>query len=923
LDPVWPLWLLLALFTAAGLCALSAYIWRSRATEAGGSLVALLVAVAAWVIASGVEHALLTLGPKLLLAKLSWIPIVAVPLSTFVVAMHATGRDRWVSRRRLVLLSLPGLAMVGLVFTNEWHGWVWRSVSLDLDAPYPDLILPHGPAFWTAVTYHYALLATGFMALVVRYVREWPRNQEEAVLVSLAVIAPWAVNAHYLLSESQSPSLDLTPYAFSITAICLSLALWRGHGILNVMGIGRSQILDEMSDGALVVDARDRLVYANRAARMALGLDEVLAPTPIAGPLERHPDLLHALDRDRLDSEEISIHHAEGSWHTYDVRITTLQNFQGVPTSRVLVLRDVSESRRAQSALRDSEVLLRKVIDLVPHMVFAKDQQGELLLANKTMAEGAGLPSHEMVGGWAGRASAGGREFEKMRAEDLEVIRTGRPVHHAEVPWTAPDGARHTFEVSKIPFTDPGSGEAAMLGIAIDISERKRSEERMRKLAFYDTLTGLPNRQHFRNLLEAALESARRGHRRAALLFLDLDRFKEINDRLGHARGDALLRTVASRLGECVRLSDQIVRPGNDARSSTVSRLGGDEFTILLSEIGEPLDAAVVAMRIIESLAAPIGVDGQDVFTGASIGIAVYPDDASDADALFHHADQAMYDAKRRGRSRYAFFRAELTEASERRHAIEEGLHEALEQGSLALHYQLARHARSGGVVGAEALLRWRHPKLGPIGPREFVAVAEETGSICQIGEWVLRSACRQAQAWREAGLAPIPIAVNLSGYQLRDAGLLPFVAGLLAETDTSPGQLELEIVESTVMSDDDVTRANLRGLKEMGVAFALDDFGTGYSSLRYLRQFPFDCVKIDRAFVLDVVTDPGDRALTRGIIEMAHGLGLRVVAEGVETWSQLEFLRDAGCDAVQGHLIGEPVPADDLAHFLRNDKPD
>ncbi|HKJ24221.1 MAG TPA: EAL domain-containing protein, partial [Myxococcota bacterium] len=676
--------------------------------------------------------------------------------------------------------------------------------------------------------------------------------------------------------------------------------------------------------GALVVDARGRLVYANRSARTALGLDELVAPVPASLALEGHPDLLHALEGDPADhaEHEISIHHARGGWRTYDLRVTTLENFQGIATSRVLVLRDVTESRRARSALRDSEVLLRKVIDLVPHLIFAKDRAGRYLLVNRTMADVAGLAPHEMIGSppkATGQTQGG--QFERMRVEDRQVIDTGRPHFHPAVTWKLHGGHERTFQVSKIPFVDPGTGDPSMLGIAIDVTERRQTEEQMRQLAYHDALTGLPNRQHFRALLEENLGATDRRHRRAALLFLDLDRFKQVNDRLGHALGDALLRTVAERLGDCIRLSDQIVPPDAHERVSTVSRLGGDEFTILLCDIGDPLDAAVVAMRILESIGERFEVDGQEVYTTASVGIAIYPDDASDPDELFRQADQAMYAAKRRGRSRYAFFSPSMTEASERRHAIERGLQHAINQGELQIHYQPIRHARGGLLVGAEALLRWSHPELGVVGPLEFLAVAEETGQIIPIGEWVFAMVCEQLRLWRVAGLAPVPVSVNLSGFQLQHSGLLAFVQNVLEDSGTSPDLIELEITEATLMSDDDLTAATMRELKAMGVGFALDDFGTGYSSLGYLRRFPFDSVKIDRAFVQDIVSDPGGQVLTQGVIDMAHGLGLRVVAEGVETMAELECLRDAGCDCIQGHLLSPPLPVEEYTRYLETER--
>jgi len=555
-------------------------------------------------------------------------------------------------------------------------------------------------------------------------------------------------------------------------------------------------------------------------------------------------------------------------------------------------------------------------------MIFAKDRDGRYLLVNQSMAESAGLSAHEMIGQSNQPVGAARHEqFEQMRTEDRKVIDTGRPQFHPEVQWKYQDGEKRTYQVSKIPFTDPGTGDPSMLGIAIDVTESKRMEERMRTLAFHDALTGLPNRQHFRALLEENLNATDRRDRRAALLFLDLDRFKQVNDRLGHAHGDALLRTVAERLSDCIRLSDQIIAPESTERQSTVSRLGGDEFTILLTDIGDPLDAAVVAMRILESLGERVEIGGQEIYTSASVGIAIYPDDSSDADDLFRQADQAMYAAKRRGRSRYAFFSPSMTEASERRHAIEQGLHHAINRGELEIHYQPARHATSGLLLGAEALIRWKHPTLGWVPPNEFLPVAEETGQIIPIGEWVFGTVCEQLRVWRVAGLSPVPVSVNLSGFQLQQSGMLAFFSQVLEDSGTSPALIELEITESTLMSDDDLTRATLRELKEMGVGFALDDFGTGYSSLSYLRQFPFDTVKIDRCFVQDIVTDPGGQVLTQGIIDMAHGLGLRVVAEGVETIEELECLREAGCDAVQGHLITKPMPAAAFTRYLEADK--
>jgi len=914
-------WFLLALATAAGLGALGFYVWRHRATHGGGSVLLLVWATAWWVLCSGLEQVSHDLETKLILVRLAWLAIPAVPSAALVVALHACGLHRFTRRRHLAALAVAPAVLIALVWTNEHHGWIWRELSVTRSGAWTDLVTHHGPAFWAGVAY---LLMAGAAALLAgRYLRAWSQHREEALLVGAALLAPWAANFSFLLSEAHTPSFDLTPYAFSVTAVCLSLALWRGHRLLTVIRVARSQILDEMSDGALVADMRGRLVYANRAAREALGLAPVVRPLPLSDALASRPELAALLRRAGEGPREISLQRGERGASTYHLRTTTLADFQGLATARILVLRDVTEYKRSEAALRDGEVLLRKIVDLVPHMIFAKDREGRYILVNRALADMRGLAAEDMLGRTPeARGPEAEERVRRLQAEDRRVIDTARPRFHPEVAWQGPGDEERSYQVTKIPFTDPRSGEPAMLGIAIDVTDRKAAEAHMRALAYHDGLTGLPNRRRFRRILERTLDAARRRGRRAALLFLDLDRFKQVNDRLGHACGDDLLQSVAERVREILRYSDEIARPGGGTGGSTLSRLGGDEFTILLADLDTPTEAAVVARRILDALARPFRVGPHEIHTTASVGIAVHPDDAQDADALFHHADQAMYAAKRQGRNGYAFYSAALTQASARRAALEEGLHGALARGELALRYQPVRHARSGQLVSAEALLRWQHPELGAVSPEEFLPVAEDTGLMVSIGEWVLRTACGQLRLWRDTDLETVLLSVNLSGFQVRQAGLLGFVGRVLEETGTSPADLELEITESTVMADDAPTRKTLSRLKALGMGFALDDFGTGWSSLSQLRAFPFDAVKIDRSFVEHVATEARDRALAVAIIDLAHALGLRVVAEGVETRAQLDVLREAGCDAVQGHLISHPLPAPELARLLDPAKP-
>ncbi len=453
------------------------------------------------------------------------------------------------------------------------------------------------------------------------------------------------------------------------------------------------------------------------------------------------------------------------------------------------------------------------------------------------------------------------------------------------------------------------------------ISQRQNAEERIRYLAYYDGLTGLPNRQRFQELLQKALETAKYHRRLVGLLFLDLDRFKQVNDTLGHSVGDELLCEVTKRVLESVRFSDYVARWEGEAPKGQVSRLGGDEFTVLLTDLTEPQDAAKVAHRVLEELAKPLPVGGYELVTTASIGIAIYPFDGEDPGTLLRNADTAMYHAKSRNRNDFEFYTEAMNATAVRKLHLASRLRNALKEHALSLHYQPLFYAGSGELSGAEALLRWNDSEMGSVSPEEFIPIAEDTGLIVAIGEWVLRTACQQARAWREAGFRDIRMAINVSTHQLRQSTWVETVKRTLEEAGLSPGQMELEVTETAILHPDDVTSSSLEKLSEMGMGLALDDFGTGYSSLSYLRRFPMERIKIDRSFVSDITSDPEDAALAVAILAMAHSLQLKVVAEGVETLEQAEFLRSNGCHELQGYLLGRPVPAEEFTRFLERDK--
>ncbi|HUO43752.1 MAG TPA: EAL domain-containing protein [Burkholderiales bacterium] len=439
-----------------------------------------------------------------------------------------------------------------------------------------------------------------------------------------------------------------------------------------------------------------------------------------------------------------------------------------------------------------------------------------------------------------------------------------------------------------------------------EVEAQMAHAERVEYLAYHDGLTGLPNRSLFSKLLEQGINQARRHDRRLAVIFLDLDRFKQINDTLGHDAGDALLQETAKRLTTCLRDSD------------TVARLGGDEFVALLPELEKEEYAATVARKILSATAKPFTLAGHELRITASVGIGIYPKDGEDEQTLTKNADVAMYQAKSEGKNNFQFYSKEMNKNSLQRLALESDLRRALERGEFRLHYQAKRDLRSGRITGMEALLRWQHPDLGTVQPMQFIPLAEETGLIVPIGEWVLRTACLQNIAWQKQGLPPYIMAVNLSARQFGDDHLLDDVAAILRDTGMDPHLLELEITESMIMRNVEKTIQTLTRLKEMSIRIAIDDFGTGYSSLATLKQFPLDTIKIDGSFIRDVSTNAEDRGLTEAIIAVGRTLGLTVIAEGVETREQADFLRQYACDEFQGFYFNKPLPAEQFAELLR-----
>ncbi|MEO8432489.1 MAG: EAL domain-containing protein [Acidobacteriota bacterium] len=578
------------------------------------------------------------------------------------------------------------------------------------------------------------------------------------------------------------------------------------------------------------------------------------------------------------------------------------QRLSGESVGRLWSFRDVTERRRADEALRASESRYRTLFERNLAGVYRSTLEGIILDCNDSFARIFGYEAREEV---VGRPAMDLYLTPEDRDAMMGRLRANHALTNYEECLRRKDGSL-VWILENGSLIEGADGRPAMIeGTVIDISDRKSAEEQVKHIAFHDALTGLPNRLLFNDRLSMAVMHANRTGGRVAILFLDLDRFKVINDSLGHSIGDELLRRVAERLGGCVREGD------------TVARLGGDEFTVLVEGMEKEVDAAKIARKILGALRLPFFIDGRELFITASMGVAIHPADGENAEDLVRNADTAMYRAKEQGRDNCQLYAPAMNAKALERLSLENRLRQAIQNQELVLQYQPLIDLESGQIRGAEALVRWQHPDLGLLPPGEFISLAELSGLIVPIGEWVLRTACAQARAWQLAGFPNLTMAVNISARQFQQSELLYQVQEALRESGLSAESLDLEITESNAMQSAELSISLLWDLKNLGVKLSMDDFGTGYSSLNYLKRFPIDRLKIDQSFVRDVTSDPDDAAIASAMIAMAHSLQLTVVAEGVETEAQLAFLREQRCDEMQGYLFSRPVYADAFHDLL------
>lgn len=669
-------------------------------------------------------------------------------------------------------------------------------------------------------------------------------------------------------------------------------------------------VFETMDAGVSVFDRELRLVVINRRFRELFDCPDALCVpgTPF--------DVLIRLNAERGDygpgdpEEQVKARVAQARrfevHHFMRERSDgTILEITGRPLPSggfVTLYSDVTERARAESALRDSEERFRSLTALSSDWFWEQDAQGRFTrLEGRHVFGDEGAFAEELGRTW----SELGFEADEGWAHAARCIGDGLAFRELVMRRRLPDGSLRYVRVSGEPLRRADGSLAGYRGVGRDVTAQREAEERVQYLATRDALTGLPNRVWFRQLLSVELKAARRYGRQIAVLFIDLDRFKLINDSLGHGAGDALLREIGARLTRCLRASD------------VVARLGGDEFVVLLGEARTRELTTVVVRKLLAALQEPVELGTQSCRISASIGISMFPDDGADEQTLMRHADSAMYVAKEQGKSGYCFFTSEIERRAAERVILEMHLRDALARGELTLHYQPRVNLGTGLITGAEALLRWTHPELGSVPPASFIPIAEQSELIGTLGTWVLDTACRQNVSWQRAGLKPVRVSVNISPRQFAADDLLQGIELALQRSGLEPCWLELEITEGTVMHDAERAAQVLGEIRKLGVRVSIDDFGTGYSSLAQIKRFPISTLKIDRSFVRDLAYDGADRAIAEAIIAMGRTLGLEVVAEGVETAEQLAFLRQHRCDEMQGYLLSPPVPAEDLARLL------
>jgi diguanylate cyclase (GGDEF)-like protein/PAS domain S-box-containing protein len=666
-------------------------------------------------------------------------------------------------------------------------------------------------------------------------------------------------------------------------------------------------------DGILVVDESDRIVLANKQFALNFEIPADLIGTRDDLVVRKHvmdkvedPDAfierVKHLNSNREERSRDELRFKNGK--RFDRYSAPLIDLKGRYRGRIWYFRDITDRIEAEERLR----LWSRVLSQSAEGIFVCDVQERILMVNAAFEQVTGFSADEVLGKTPRILQSGRHDRTFYTDMWKSVMETG--AWRGEMWNRRKDGELFVEWLSISAVYDDKGALTQYVGIFSDITTRKRAEEKIVHLAHHDALTDLPNRILLMDRLDQAIKAAPRRNQKVAAVFIDLDRFKEVNDSLGHEVGDLLLQTLAQRLSDSVR------------REDTVARIGGDEFVVIVQDLRDAQDVAAFAQKLLSCLERPVTLSGYQLTPTASIGISLYPDDATTAPDLIRNADAAMYRAKGAGRNTYQFYTSDMNQRALEILSMQNSLRRAIERQEFVLHYQPQINLSSGSVVGAEALIRWNHPDRGLIMPRDFISIAEESGLIVDIGNWVIAEASRQAAVWENSGKLSIPIAVNVSAAQFRRGDFVEQAERSVRKHGLTPNRIELELTESIIMHNVDATRAAIEKLHDMGFQLSIDDFGTGYSSLNYLRRFPIDKIKIDQSFVADVTRDENAVSIVTAVIGLARSLKLKVLAEGVETVEQLEILREQRCDAAQGFLYSRALVPEEFEKLVREWEP-
>jgi diguanylate cyclase (GGDEF)-like protein/PAS domain S-box-containing protein len=731
---------------------------------------------------------------------------------------------------------------------------------------------------------------------------------------SVCLVTPYGVASQWLAVLVGAGTFVILSVTLLVSVFDARLAHQAQRMLADLRGVQAflSSIVESMPSMVFVKDAVElRFLHFNRAGERLTGYsrEQLIGKNDYDFFPKEQADFFVARDREVLATRnelvvaEEPITRTDGTTRLLRTVKLAIPDDQGKAKYLLGISEDITDRRHAEEQLR----IAARAFENTADGVIIYDAQRRIVSVNKSFSTVTGYQEHEVVGKHAEFLRSDKHDRAFFRDVDNVVDENGR--WQGEMMRRRKNGEVFPSLCSVSAVKDARGAITNYVTVFNDISSFKEYEAKLEFIAHHDSLTGLPNRALFQERFRQALTRARRRDGTVAVLFVDLDQFKTINDSLGHHVGDKLLQVVATRLQTCVRETD------------VVARLGGDEFTIMVDDLRDSQDAGKIAEKLLSVLADPIELDEHNLVMSASIGISCYPHDGPDAETLLKNADAAMYAAKEGGRKTFQYFKPEMNEQVMKRVQIEAAMRRALERGEFLLHYQPKVEIATGAIHGVEALLRWAHPDHGLVLPAEFIPVLEETGLIVPVGEWVAREACRQIRAWQQAGLKVPPVAVNLSARQFQEKNLERTVSDILRQTGVAPELLQLEITESMLMNDPEAAEGTLRALKAAGVKLSIDDFGTGYSSLAYLRRFPLDILKIDRAFIKDMVDNPDDAAITLAVISLAHSLGLKVVAEGVETEAQANLLALHSCDELQGYYFSKPLPAAALEAMLREDR--